>query len=53
MKITPYQHNAQMLREYQKVIHQQNLKELEKLNRQNEEKFKAQWVRPDSVNVLV
>jgi rRNA-processing protein FCF1 len=53
MKITPYQHNAQMLREYQRVIHQQNLKELEKLNRQNEEKFKAQWIKPDSVNVLV
>lgn len=53
MKITPYQHNAQMLREYQRVIHQQNLKELEKLNRQKEEQFKAQWIRPDSVNVLV
>jgi rRNA-processing protein FCF1 len=53
MKINTYQQNAEMLREYQKVIHQQNLKELEKLNRQNEEKFKAQWVKPNSVDVLV
>jgi DNA-binding transcriptional regulator YbjK len=53
MKVTPYQHNANMIREYQRVIHQQHLKELEKLNRQTEEKFKAQWVRPDSVDVYV
>lgn len=53
MKITPYQYNANMLREYQKVIHQQHLKDLEKLNRQTEEKIKAQWVRADSVDVMV
>lgn len=53
MKVTPYQHNANMLKEYQKVIHQQNLKELEKLNRQTEEKFKAQWVKTGSVDIYV
>jgi len=53
MKVTPYQHNANMIREYQKVIHQQHLKDLEKLNRQTQEKIKAQWVRADSVDVMV
>jgi hypothetical protein len=53
MKITSYQHNANMLREYQKVINQQHLKELEKLNRQTQEKTKAQWVKADSVDVMV
>jgi hypothetical protein len=53
MKVTPYQHNANMLREYQRVLHQQHLKDLEKLNRQAQEKIKAQWVRPDSVDVMV
>ena len=53
MKVTPYQHNANMLREYQKVIHQQHLKDLEKLNRQTQEEIKAQWVRADSVDVMV
>jgi rRNA-processing protein FCF1 len=53
MKVTPYQHNANMLREYQRVIHQQNLKELEKLNRQHQEKIKAQWVKANSVDVMV
>jgi len=53
MKVTPYQQNANMLREYQRVIHQQNLKELEKLNRQTQEKIKAQWVKATSVDVYV
>jgi len=53
MKVTPYQQNANMLREYQRVIHQQNLKELEKLNRQTQEKIKAQWVKANSVDVYV
>jgi len=53
MKVTPYQHNANMIREYQKVIHQQHLKDLEKLNRQTQEAIKAQWVRADSVDVMV
>jgi hypothetical protein len=53
MKVTPYQHNANMLREYQRVLHQQHLKDLEKLNRQTQEKIKAQWVKVDSVDVMV
>ncbi len=53
MKVTPYQVNAAMLREHQRVIHEQNLKELQKLNRQTEEKIKAQWVRATSVDVYV
>ncbi len=53
MKVTPYQHNANLLKEYQKVINQQHIKELEKLNRQAEERFKAQWVKTGSVDVYV
>ena len=53
MKITPYQHNANLLREYQRVLHQQHLKDLEKLNRQAQEKTKAQRIRADSVDVMV
>lgn len=53
MRVTPYQVNAAMLREQQRVIHQQNLKELEKLNRQNQEKIKTQWVKANSVDVYV
>ena len=53
MKITAYQHNANMLREYQRVLHQQHLKELEKLNRQTQEKIKAQWVKANSVDVMI
>jgi hypothetical protein len=40
MRITPYQENANMIREYQRVIHQQHLKEFERLNRQAELKLK-------------
>lgn len=53
MRVTPYQQNANMIREYQRVIDKQHLKDLEKLNRQAEEKFKAQWVKPTSVDVYV
>ena len=45
MKITPYQANATMLREVQRVIHERNLKELERLNRQEEIKHR-QIVNP-------
>ena len=40
MRITPYQANAHMIRECQKVIHQQHLKEFERVNRQAELKLK-------------
>lgn len=40
MRITPYQQNAHMLREQQRVIHQLHLKEFERLNRQAEIKHK-------------
>jgi mevalonate kinase len=56
MKISAYQANGQMLKEAQRVIRQQNLKELEQLNRQNQkqirdQQLKAQWAKPNSVNV--
>ena len=56
MKITPYQTNANMLKEAQRVIRQQNLKELEQLNRQadkqiKDQQIKAQWIKPNSVDV--
>lgn len=40
MRITPYQANAIVLKECQRVIHQQHLKEFERLNRQAELKLK-------------
>lgn len=40
MRITPYQQNAMVIRESQRVIHQQHLKEFERLNRQAELKLK-------------
>ena len=51
MKITPYQVNANMLREAQRVIHEQNLKELERLNRQAEIKHR-QIVNPLTSNKI-
>ena len=56
MKISAYQANGQMLKEAQRVIRQQNLKELERLNRQAEkqikdQQLKSQWVKPNSVDV--
>ena len=57
MKITLYQMNGQILKEMQKVIKQQNLKELEQLNRQTEiahqaKIIKTQWVKPNSVDIM-
>jgi hypothetical protein len=57
MKVTPYQVNANMLKEAQRVVHQQNLKQLEILNRQAElahktKEIKTQWVKPNSVDVM-
>jgi len=49
MKITPYQ--ATMLREVQRVIHERNLKELERLNRQAEIKHR-QIVNPLTSNKI-
>jgi hypothetical protein len=45
-----------MLQEAQRVIRQQNLKELQILNRQAElahktKEIKSQWVKPNSVDV--
>ena len=56
MKVTPYQANANMLRETYRVIHQKNLQELQRLNHQQEQAHKAQqvrphWARPNSVDV--
>lgn len=58
MKITPYQQNAAMLRDLHQAIHQKNLKELERLNHQNEQsKHKIPptnvWARPNHVDVMV
>ena len=58
MKITAYQANANMLREVQQVIYQKNLKELQRLNHQKEQackvqQVKNQWVRANSVDVMV
>ena len=56
MKISTYQSNAQMLRETQRVLHQQHLQTLAKMNRQEDyrkkvENIKAHWVKPNSVDV--
>lgn len=56
MKISTYQSNAQMLKETQKVLRQQHLQELQKLNVQQDfrrkvQEIKAQWVKPNSVDV--
>jgi len=56
MKISTYQSNAQMLRESQKVLHQQHLEAMKQLNlqvdyRKKVEHIKAQWVKPNSVDV--
>lgn len=49
--------NGKILKEMQKVIKQQNLKELEQLNRQAEvahqaKIIKTQWVKPNSVDIM-
>jgi len=56
MKISTYQTNAQMLKETQKVLHQQHLQTMKQLNlqvdyRRKVEQIKAQWVKPNSVDV--
>jgi len=56
MKISTYQSNAQMLRESQKVLHQQHLESMKQLNlqvdyRKKVEHIKTQWVKPNSVDV--
>jgi len=56
MKISLYQVNGQLLKEAQRVIRQQNLQHLQQLNRQAEkqikdQQLKAQWVKPNSVDV--
>ena len=56
MKISLYQANGQLLKEAQKVINQQNLKQLQQLNCQDQKRIKdqqlkAQWVKPNSVDV--
>lgn len=56
MKISTYQTNAQMLKETQKVLHQQHLQAMKQLNlqvdyRRKVEQIKAQWVKPNSVDV--
>ena len=57
MKISGYQSNAQMLAEQQRIIHQQNLKQLERLNRQadqqqNIQEIKTHWVKVNQVDVM-
>ena len=58
MRINAYQANANMLREAQQIIHQKNMKELQRLNHQKEQvckvqQIKSQWARPNSVDVMV
>jgi hypothetical protein len=57
MRVTPHQYNIQLLKETQRVIHQQNLKEFEKLNRQIDTKHKVQCdkqvLKANSVDVYV
>lgn len=58
MKINASLSNAQMLRESWKVLHQQHLQDLQRLNRQKEEFLKTQqdhrqWVSAAHVDVMV
>ena len=57
MKIAAYQANAKLLLEAQRVIHQQNLENLAKLNRQadqqqNTQEIKSHWVKVNHVDVM-
>lgn len=57
MKITLYQTNAKMLRETQRVIHQQNMARLAELNRQADQQqkvqeIKTQWVKVNQVDIM-
>jgi hypothetical protein len=56
MKISTYQSNAMMLRESQRVLHQQYLESMKQLNlqvdyRKKVEQIKTQWIKPNSVDV--
>lgn len=47
-----------MLRESQRVLHQQYLEDMKRLNlqvdyRKKQQEIKAQWVKPNSVDVYV
>jgi hypothetical protein len=58
MRISTYQANAQLLREAQRVLHQQYLESMKQLNmqvdyRKKVDHIKAQWVTPTSVDVYV
>ena len=57
MKITLYQTNAKMLRETQRVMHQQNMARLAELNRQADQQqkvqeIKTQWVKVNQVDIM-
>lgn len=57
MRISAYQANARMLWEAQRVIHQQNMEQLAKLNRQADQQQKVQeikshWVKVNQVDVM-
>ena len=57
MKISLYQANAKMLWEAQRVIHQQNMEHLKKLNCQADQQQKIQeikthWVKANQVDVM-
>jgi len=57
MKITPYQYNANLLKEAQRVIHQQNMKHLAELNKQADhqqklQEIKTHWVKVNQVDVM-
>lgn len=58
MRISLYQANARMLWEAQRVIHQQNMEQLAKLNRQADQQQKVQeikshWVKVNHVDVMI
>lgn len=58
MRINNYQSNALMLRESQRVLHQQYLDDMKKLNlqvdyRKRQQEIKTHWVKPTSVDVYV
>lgn len=58
MKVTPYQLNAAMLQESRRVVEQQHLAELNRLNCQEkqqvkQQEFHKQWVSAAHVDVLV
>ena len=57
MKISLYQANAKLLWEAQRVIHQQNMEHLKRLNRQADQQQKVQeikthWVKANQVDVM-